>query len=66
MNDKFKDKSSDELVRQIVDTINELSDRCIGFFHRAVDTYGKMREKKDRIKGIIRTIKHLKRGDEGE
>ncbi len=61
MKKPFKQESSDNLVKQAVDIINELADRGVNFFQQIIDTYHKMRVRQEKIKNIARSIKKNKR-----
>ncbi len=60
MKKSFKEESSDKLVKQAVDIIDELADRGVNFFQQVIDTYKKMRVRQEKIKNIARSIKKKK------
>lgn len=64
MRKSFKEESSDNLVKQAVDIIDELADRGVNFFQRVIDTYHKMRVRQEKVKNIARSIKKNKREKE--
>ncbi|MBA7625799.1 hypothetical protein ES703_33231 [subsurface metagenome] len=57
MKKTFKEESSDNLIKQGINIICELSDRGINFFQRIVDTYNKLRKNARKVKKIIKDIK---------
>ncbi len=64
MRKSFKEESSDNLVKQAVDIIDELADRGVNFFQQVIDTYHKMRVRQEKIKNIARSIKKNKKEKE--
>jgi len=60
MRKSFKEQSSDNLVKQAVDIIDELADRGLNFFQRVFDTYSKLKKDAAKVKQIIKDTKPKK------
>ena len=64
MKKPFKEESSDNLIKQGINIICELSDRGINFFQRIVDTYNKLRKNSRKVKKIIKNTKSKNEGEQ--
>ena len=57
MSDKFKDKSSDRLVKNGIDIINELSERGVNLFQKIINSYQHMKGLSQKAISIVHNIK---------
>ena len=64
MKKSFKEESSDNLIKQGINIICELSDRGINFFQRIIDTYNKLRRNSRKVKQIIKNTKFKNEGEQ--
>jgi hypothetical protein len=64
MSGKFKDKSSDNLVKNGIDIINELSERGVNLFQKTINTYQHMKGLSQKAVSIVHTIKRNKGNDQ--
>ena len=62
MRKSFKEQSSDSLIKQAVDIIDELADRGVNFLQSVIDTYSKLKKDAAKVKQIIKDTKSKKEG----